>query len=73
MLYGWKREFDAYKLSSACADLTITVFEIQRDICEKNRNFIIPLAFDARVKGVSVRISAPPLGWKNENGVATRQ
>ena len=31
---------------AACAHLTITVSEI-RDICEKNRHFIIPLAFDA--------------------------
>jgi len=35
----------------ACAHLTITVSEIQRDICEKNRHFIIPLAFDAPVRG----------------------
>jgi len=39
--------------------LRITVSEIQRDICEKNRHFIIPLAFDALVRGVPVRISAP--------------
>ena len=25
-----------------CAHLTITVSEIERDICEKNRHFIIP-------------------------------
>jgi len=37
---------------AACAHLTITVSEIQRDICEKNRNFIIPLAFDAPVRGL---------------------
>ena len=37
-----EREFDAYKLSAACAHLTITVSEIQRDISEKNRHFIIP-------------------------------
>ena len=35
----------------ACADLTVTVSEIQRDICEKNRHFIIPLLH-----------STPPLG-----------
>jgi len=36
---------------AACADLTITVSEIQRDICEKNRHFIIPSLH-----------STPPLG-----------
>ena len=35
----------------ACAHLTITVSEIERDICEKNRHFIIPLAFDAPIRG----------------------
>ena len=39
----------------------------------KNRHFIIPLAFDAPVSGVPVGISAPPLAWKNKNGVATRR
>jgi len=58
---------------AACAHLTITVSEIERDIYKKNRHFIIPLAFDAPVRGgVPVRISAPPLVRKNENGVATR-
>jgi len=36
---------------AACAHLTITVSEIQRDICEKNRHFIIPPC-----------IRRPPLG-----------
>jgi len=57
---------------AACAHLTITVSEIQRDICEKIVILSYPLAFDASVSGVSVGISAPPLGWKNWNGVATR-
>jgi len=30
-----EREFDAYKLSRCMCPITITVFEIQRDICEK--------------------------------------
>ena len=34
-------EFDAYKCLAACAHLSITVSEIQQDICEKNRHFII--------------------------------
>jgi len=41
---------------AACAHLAITVSEIERDICEKNRHFIIPLAFDAAVRGVPVGI-----------------
>ena len=35
---------------AACAYITVTVSEIQRDICEKNRHFIIALAFDAPVR-----------------------
>ena len=52
----------------ACAHLSITVCEIELDICEKNRHFIIyPLAFDAPVsgvRGVPVGLSGPPLVWK---------
>jgi len=36
---------------AACAHLTKTVSEIERDISEKNRHFIIPLAFDVPVRG----------------------
>jgi len=36
---------------AACADLTITVSEIQRDICEKIVILSYPLAFDALVRG----------------------
>ena len=50
---------------AACANLSITLSEIQRDICEKIVILSYPLAFDAPVRGVSVGISAPPLGWKN--------
>ena len=49
----------------ACANLTITISEIQRDICEKIVISSYPLAFDAPVRGVPVGISAPPLGWKS--------
>jgi len=65
MLYGWKENSMLTNCLAACAHLTITVSEIQRDICEKNRHFIIPLAFDAPVRGVPVGILAPPLGRKN--------
>jgi len=36
---------------AACAHLTITVSEIERDIGRKS-SFFIPLAFDALVRGV---------------------
>jgi len=45
-----KREFDAYKLSNACAHLTITVSETERDIGRKSSFFHTPLH------------STPPLG-----------
>ena len=50
---------------AACAHLSITVSEIQRDICEKIGISSYPLAFDAPVRGVPVEISAPPLVWQN--------
>ena len=46
---------------TACAHLTITVSEIQRDICEKIVILSYLLAFDAPVRGVPVGISAPTL------------
>jgi len=54
-----EREFDAF------AHLTITVFEIERDIGRKSSFFHTPLAFDAPVKGVPVGIVPPRLVWKN--------
>ena len=51
MLYGWKENSMLTNCLAACANLTITVSEIERDICEKNRHFIIPLAFDAPLGG----------------------
>jgi len=50
---------------AACAHLSITVSEIQQDICEKIGILSYPLAFDAPVRGVPVGISAPPLVWEN--------
>ena len=53
-----EREFDGWKENSmltnclaACAHLTITVSEIQRDICEKVVILSYPLAFDAPLGG----------------------
>ena len=42
MLYGWKENSMLTNCLAACAHLTITVSEIQRDICEKIVYFIIP-------------------------------
>jgi len=55
-----------------CTHLTITVSQIERDISRKSSFFHTPLAFDAPVRGVSVRISPPRLVRKNKNGLATR-
>ena len=41
---------------AACAHLTITVCEIERDICDKVVILSYPLAFSAPVRGVSVGI-----------------
>jgi len=49
---------------AACANLSITISEIQRDICEKIVILSYPLAFDAPLGGVPVGISAAPLGLK---------
>ena len=45
---------------AACAHLTITVSEIERDIGRKSSFFHTTLAFDAPVRGVPVGIL-----WKN--------
>jgi len=50
---------------AACAHLSITVSEIQRDICEKIGSSSYRLAFDAPVRVVPVGISAPPLVREN--------
>jgi len=48
---------------AACAHLTITVSEIERDIGRKS-SFLYPLAFDTPVRVVSVGRSPPRLVWK---------
>ena len=50
---------------AACAHLTITVSEIQRDIGRKSSIFSYPLAFDAPVREVSVGVTPPRLVQKN--------
>ena len=55
---------------AACAHLTITVSEIERDICEKIAILSYTLAFDAPVRGVPVGILVPPLVWKKTRMVS---
>jgi len=50
---------------AACAHLTITVSEIERDIGRKLSFLSYPFAFDAPVRVVPVGISPPRLVWKN--------
>jgi len=50
---------------ATCVHLTITVSEIERDICEKIGILSYPLAFDAPVRGVPVGIAPPRVVWKN--------
>ena len=55
MLYGWKENSMLTNCLAACADLTITVSEIQRYICEKIVILSYTLAFDAPVRGGGYR------------------
>jgi len=43
MLYGWKENCMLTNCLAACAHLTITVSEIQRDTCEKSSFYHTPL------------------------------
>ena len=67
ILYEWKENSVLTNCLAACAHLSITVSEIQRDrpISEKIGILSYPLAFDAPVRGVPVGISAPPLVREN--------
>jgi len=73
MLYGSKENSMLTNCFAACAHLTITVSEIERDICEKIVILSYPLAFDAPIRGVPVGILLSRLVWKNWNGGATRR
>jgi len=64
-LYGWKENSMLTNCLAVCAHLTITVSEIERDICEKIVILSYPLAFDAPFRGVPVGISPPRLVRKN--------
>jgi len=60
-----EREFDAYKLPRCMCPSNYNRFWDRARYLWTNRHFIIPLAFDAPVRGVPVGISAPPLVRKN--------
>jgi len=59
---------------AACAHLTISVSEIERDICEKIVILSYPLALDAPVRGggVPVAMLRVCIASIHKNGVATR-
>jgi len=59
-----EREFDAYKLSRCMCPSHYNRFWDTARYLWKNRHFIIPLAFDAPLRGVPVGIPASPLIWK---------
>ena len=61
----WKENSMLTNCLAACAHLTITVSEIEQDIGRKSSFFSYPLAFDAPVRGVLIRIAPPRLVWKN--------
>jgi len=48
----------------ACAHITITVSQIERDIIRKSSFFDTPFAFDALVRGGSRRNIATPFGME---------
>ena len=54
MLYGWKENSILTNCLAACAHVTITVSEIERDIGGKSSFFHTNLAFNAPVRGVPV-------------------
>jgi len=67
----WKENSMLTNCFAAGAHLSITVSEIERDICEKKSSFYhTPIAFDAPVRGVPVGMSAPPLVWKKTRTVS---
>ena len=59
-----EREFDAYKLSRCMCPSNYNRFQDIARYWRKNRHFIIPLAFDAPVRGVPIGVSPPHLVWK---------
>ena len=60
-----EREFDAYKLYRCIAHLSITVCEIERDICKKIVISLYPLHSTPPLRGFPSEYRHPPLVWKN--------
>jgi len=60
-----EREFMLTNCLAACAHLSITVAEIQRDICEKIGILSYPLHLTPPLGGVPVGISTLRLVWEN--------
>jgi len=65
MLYGWKENSMLTNCLAECAHLTITVYQIERDIGRKSSFFHTPLAFDAPVRVVPVGLALSRLARKN--------
>jgi len=59
MLYGWKENSMLTNCLAACALLTISVFEIEQDICEKIVILSYRLAFDAPLGGFPSQYQHP--------------
>ena len=64
MLYGWKENSMLTNCIAACAHLTITVSEIERDIGRKSSFCISPCIRPPLGGGGSRRISATPFGME---------
>ena len=66
MLYGWKENSMLTNCLAACAHLTMSVSEIERDIeiLVKNRNFFIPPCIRRPREGGSRRNIATPFGME---------
>ena len=71
MLYGWNENLMLTNCLAACAPLTITVSEIERDICRKSSFFHTPLHSTPPYRGVPVGVALPRFVWKNWNGYLT--
>jgi len=64
MLYGWKVNYMLTNCIAACAHLTITVSEIQRDICDKIVILSYPPCIRRPRQGGSRRNIGTPFGME---------
>ena len=65
MLHGWKENSMFTNCFAACAHLSITVSEIQRDICEKSSLYNTPLHSTLPLGGFLSEYRHPLLDGKN--------